>query len=174
MRSKNLTKVPLAGIILLLAGCGFYSFKGSVPPHLHNVQVRPFDNLTTEFAVETDLEDALLERLRNERILPLVSSEDGYSYLEGTIKSIQDNPYLFDESENVLEYRHGCRGEIVWYDQVRDTELFRKPFNEFGTYFSDLKNSSLGDEDQRTREQAYDEGLELIISKIIESMTEEW
>ena len=159
---------------LSLVACGFYSFRGSIPPHLTSVQIRDFTNRTTEFAVESDLEEALIERLQSERLLPISTAGTADSYLEGTISSIKDKPYIFDESENVLEYRLEFRGEIVWYDQVRDTELFRKSYNEFGTYFSDIQNGSLNESDQRTREMAYEEGIELIITKIIESMTEEW
>ena len=91
--------------VLLLTSCGIYSFKGSIPDHLHDLELVTFKNLTTEFAVETDIEEALTERMLNEQLLPLTAKETPDSRIEGKINSITDKPNSFDENENILEYR---------------------------------------------------------------------
>lgn len=161
-------------LILVLASCGIYSFKGSIPDHLHDVELITFKNLTTEFAVETDIEEALTERMLNEQILPLSTKESPDSHIEGQIKSISDKPNSFDESENILEYRLEFRGELIWFDHIRDSELFKKNFTVFGTYFSEDENATRSDAEKLEREDAYDEAIEKLIDLIIESMTEEW
>ncbi|NQV14162.1 hypothetical protein HQ531_01795, partial [bacterium] len=123
--------------LLVLAGCGIYSFKGSIPDHLTDIELVTFKNLTTEFAVESDIEKALTERMLNEQLLPLSAKELPDSHIEGKINSISDVPYSFDELENILEYRLEFRGEVIWYDRVRDSELFKKNYTVFGTYFSE-------------------------------------
>ena len=173
MGSRN-RKILIPLLALLLFGCGIYSFRGSIPDHLSDLQVEVFDNRTTEFAVENDLEEALTERLISERLLPLSTREKADCVIRGSINTIQDKPYIFDESENVLEYRLEFKGKVVWYDNLRERELFNKPYSVFGTYFSDTKNASLGGDAQRTRETAYGEGLDLLVDFIIEAMTEEW
>ena len=160
--------------ILLLAGCGIYSFKGSIPDHLHDVELVTFKNLTTEFAVETDIEEALTDRMLNEQLLSLSAKENPDSHIEGKINSISDKPNSFDENENILEYRLEFRGEIIWYDHVRETEIFNKKYTVFGTYFSEDENAKRSDDEKIEREDAYDETIEKLIDFIIESMTEEW
>ncbi len=160
--------------LLVLLGCGIYSFKGSIPDHLHDLELITFKNLTTEFAVETDIEEALTERMLNEQLLPLSAKETPDSHIEGKINSITDKPNSFDENENILEYRLELRGEVIWYDHLRDLQLFKKNYVVFGTYFSEDENAKRSDAEQLQREDAYEEAIEKLIDLIIESMTEEW
>ncbi len=170
-----LKKVSLLILIAgILSTCGIYSFKGSIPDHLHDVELITFRNLTTEFAVETDLEAALTERMLNEQLLSLSAKESPDSHIEGKINSITDKPNSFDENENVLEYRLEFRGEVIWYDHIREKELFKKNYSVFGTYFSEDENAKRSDEEKLTREDAYEETIEKLVDFIIESMTEEW
>ena len=159
---------------LIMAGCGIYSFKGSIPDHLHDVELVTFKNLTTEFAVETDLEEALTERMLNEQLLSLSAKETPDSHIEGKINSITDKPNSFDENENILEYRLEFRGEVIWYDHIRETEIFKKNYTVFGTYFSEDENANRSDAEKLIRDDAYTETIEKLIDFIIESMTEEW
>ncbi len=164
----------LLPLLAMLAGCGVYSFRGSIPDHLHDVELVTFKNLTTEFAVENDIEDALTERMYNEQLLPLSIKAAPDSHIEGKINSITDKPNSFDENENVLEYRLEFRGEVIWYDHVRDKELFNKKFTVFGTYFSEDENAKRSDAEQLERDDAYTEAIDRLIDLIVESMTEEW
>ena len=158
----------------MLASCGIYSFKGSIPDHLNDVELITFRNLTTEFAIETDIEEALTDRMLNEKLLSLSSKEEPDSHIEGKVSSVNDKPNSFDENENILEYRLEIRGEVIWYDHVRDDQLFKKNFNVSTVYFSEDENATRSDDEQVTREDAYDQTIEKLIDLIIESMTEEW
>lgn len=168
---KNLSALLL---ILLLGSCGIYSFKGSIPEHLTDVQLETFRNLTTEFAVESDIDQAITDRLLNEKLLPLSAKETPDSHIEGTIASITDKPNVFDDDENILEYRLEFTGEIIWYDHIHEKQLFKKNYRVFGTYFSEDENAVRSDAEQLEREDAYEEALEKLVDLIVESMTEEW
>ncbi len=165
---------PILFATLFISGCGLYSFKGSIPDHLHDVELITFKNLTTEFAVESDIEEALTQRMLNERLLSLSSKSKPDSHIEGKINSITDKPNSFDENENILEYRLEFRGEVIWYDHIRNKEIFKKKFMVFGTYFSEDENAKRSETEQLVREDAYTETIEKLIDFIIESMTEEW
>lgn len=168
---RNLNALAL---ILLLGSCGIYSFKGSIPDHLNDVQLETFRNLTTEFAVETDIDQAITERLLNEKLLPLSAKEIPDSHIEGTIGSIADKPNVFDDDENILEYRLEFTGEIIWYDHIQEKQLFKKNYRVFGTYFSEDENAVRSDAEQLEREDAYEEAIDKLVDLIVESMTEEW
>ncbi|MCF7922796.1 MAG: hypothetical protein K9M55_08855 [Candidatus Marinimicrobia bacterium] len=169
---KKISPILFMGICL--ASCGIYSFKGSIPDHLHDVELVTFKNLTTEFAVETDIEAALNERMLKERLLALSVKESPDSHIEGKINSVIDKPNSFDENENILEYRLEFRGEVIWYDHIRDVDIFKKNFTVFSIYFSEDENAKRSDAEKISREDAYDEAIEKLIDFIIESMTEEW
>jgi len=161
-------------VVMFMTGCGIYSFKGSIPDHLHDVALVTFKNMTTEFAVETDIEEALTERLLNEQLLPLANKAVPDSRITGQIISITDKPNSFDENENILDYRLEIKGEVTWYDEIRATQLFKKKFVVFGTYFSEDENAKRSDNEKLERDDAYQEAIEKLIDLIIESMTEEW
>jgi len=170
-----LKKISISTAILFLAiSCGIYSFKGSIPDHLTDIELVTFKNLTTEFAVETDIEEALLDRMLKEQLLPLSAKKSPDSHIEGKINSILDKPNSFDENENILDYRLEFRGEVIWYDHIRNAEVFKKSFSVFGTYFSEDENATRSDDEKLERDDAYDEAIEKLIDLIIESMTEEW
>jgi len=171
---RSLRKIRTTALILLLTGCGIYSFKGSIPDHLHDVELITFKNRTTEFAVETDIEEALTQRMLNEQLLALSAKENPDSHIEGSISSISDKPNSFDENENILEYRLEFRGEVIWYDHIHEKEIFKKKFTVFGTYFSEDENAKRSDAERIEREDAYAETIEKLIDFIIESMTEQW
>ena len=167
-------KIRIILLTVLLGSCGIYSFKGSIPEHLGDVELVTFKNLTTEFAVETDVAQALTDRMLNEQLLPLSAKESPDSHIEGTIARIQDKPNVFDEDENVLEYRLEFSGEIIWYDHLHEKEIFKKNYRVFGTYFSEDENAKRSDAEQLEREDAYEEAIEKLVDLIVESMTEEW
>lgn len=174
MNMALLKKINLLLLTLAISSCGFYSFKGSIPDHLGDIQIMTFKNLTTEFAVETDLEQELTDRMLNEQLLPLSAKETPDSHIEGTISRIQDKPNVFDEDENILEYRLEFSGEIIWYDHLHEKELFKKNYRVYGTYFSEDENATRSDAEKLEREDAYDEAIEKLVDLIVESMTEEW
>ncbi|CAN5371684.1 hypothetical protein BH24GEM3_BH24GEM3_12780 [soil metagenome] len=65
---SGVLRAPLASaalaLVLLLGGCGVYSFTGGgLPRHIRTVAVLPFDNVTTQGLLSTDLQLALQEAL---------------------------------------------------------------------------------------------------------------
>lgn len=161
-------------LLQVLTYCAFYSFKGTIPVHLKNLRLDPFENRTAEFNIELEVDEALNTRLLQNRLLPLTSSPEADSHLEGVIKSIADVPSTYDKNENVTEYRLQISGQVVWQDDTTNKPLFNKNLNEYGTYFSEIENSQLSTDAQRNRDDAKAEAIQKIVDRIIESMTEGW
>ncbi len=164
----------IGALFLLLVGCGYYSFKGNLPPHLHDIEVKLFENQTIEPDIDMDLEEQLSRRFEEERILPLAAGEQADSYLAGKILKAQDLPYTYDENEKVKSYRLVVDVEVSWFDKVQQKVLFDKRFHEFDVYYSDLENSRLAPENRVERTQAYQNVLQKIVDDIIEAMTARW
>lgn len=157
-----------------LAGCAYYSFKGTIPAHLESLRIDPFENRTAEFNIDQDLDNALNNRLLQNRLLPVTSSPDADSHIEGIITAVEDVPSTYDKSENVLEYRLQLKGQVKWMDDTTGKPLYDKHLNEYGSYFSEIENSNLTPDAQRTREDAKEEAIRKFIDRIVESMTEGW
>lgn len=172
MRRRGILLVLV--LIAIQSGCGFYSFKGTIPAHLKSLRIDQFENRTAEFDIDQDLDNALNNRLLQNRLLPLTSSPDADSHLEGVITAVEDVPSTYDKSENVLEYRLQLKGKVTWMDDTTRKPLYEKNFNEYGSYYSEIENAKLTPDAQRTREDAKEEAIRKFVDRIVESMTEGW
>lgn len=175
---RNLMRTRSAVLVLVIlsfyAGCGFYSFKGTIPAHLKSLRIDALENRTAEFNIDQDLDNALNNRLLQNRLLPLTSSPEADSHIEGVITALEDVPSTFDKNENVLEYRLLLKGQVTWTDDTTNKPLYEKNFNEYGSYYSEIENAKLTPDAQRTREDAKEEAIRKFVDRIVESMTEGW
>jgi outer membrane lipopolysaccharide assembly protein LptE/RlpB len=171
----NITRSLSIVAIFIMISCGFYSFQGNIPSHLKTLYLDVFQNRSVEFQIETRIYDQFYERLTREGLLNLVTvKKEADSYIEGEIQSIKDNPFTFDENENILEYKLEITCSITWYDAKLDKELFKKTIKSSIAYYSETENSNLASTDQKTRETAMEEALELLTDNLIAAMTEDW
>jgi len=95
----------LISLLLLVGGCGVYSFHGEGVGGIKSIAVEPFDNKTTEFGVRESLADALIARLLSDRTLTIASPAVADAILTGSITSLQDRPLTYSAGETVSEYQ---------------------------------------------------------------------
>ena len=140
-------------------GCGPYSFSGSsIPSHIKSVAIPIFENETAEFGIKEKVTDALLENFISENILKISDKKNADSIISGTILKITDVPFTFDENEIVQEYRVTIYLNLVWRDQVKDSDLFDGKINGWGVYPADSPEER-------------DEGIEKAIERLITEIT---
>ena len=156
MRFKNLISVMIASAAI---GCGPYSFSGSsIPSHIKSVAIPIFENETAEFGIKERVTDALLENFVSENILKISDNKNADSIIRGTIVKITDVPFTFDENEFVQEYRVTIFLNLVWYDQVKNNDLFDGKINGWGVYPADSPEERI-------------EGIEKAIERLITEIT---
>ncbi|MBN2279884.1 MAG: LptE family protein [Candidatus Marinimicrobia bacterium] len=163
---KKITLITI--VFLLLQSCGFYSFKGNLPPHIKNIAIPEFEDRTAEF----DLGATVTEQVRNgfikEKILDLVEIDAAHSTLYGTIVSIEDKPAVYsetDEGENVDEYRVTIKIDAEWKDMINDKKIFQKTLSGYSEY--DPNNPD-------ERKIAITETIDKITEDIIEQILSDW
>ena len=105
-------------IFLFCSGCSFYSFKGSIPPHINSLYISPIDNHTTEIVISEAIKIELENSFINQNILRLLSINDANSQLDVLINSFKDEPYSYSTDnlssvgyETVNEYRITIRAK---------------------------------------------------------------
>tara|TARA_B100000029_G_scaffold516419_1_gene629688 strand:+ start:2709 stop:3302 length:594 start_codon:yes stop_codon:yes gene_type:complete len=113
-------------------GCGIYSFSGSIPPHIKTISIPLFINETAEFGIAEAVTDEVTNVFLEENILKVKGQGD--SILKGIIKKVDDQPYTYSESEEVLEYRYSVGIQVEWFDVKEDKNLFTKNYTNWGAY----------------------------------------
>ncbi|HOC89212.1 MAG TPA: LptE family protein, partial [bacterium] len=114
-----MNRKALLFLLLLCAGsgCGIYSVKGSMAPHLKTVAIPLFENRTAEFRVAEDLTDAVINSFTSDNSLKIADRGAADVLLEGTIIQIDDRAGAFDENESVQDMKIYLSVQIKCSDQ---------------------------------------------------------
>tara|TARA_B100001146_G_scaffold106398_1_gene94074 strand:- start:1822 stop:2391 length:570 start_codon:yes stop_codon:yes gene_type:complete len=141
---KRLTKIISLHLIFLLFGCAYYSMAGSIPVNIKNVSIPLFNNETVEFELSEKLTSEIIQEISSQNIIKITNDLDSDSIINGSITSVSDGPYVFNNNEQVSEYRFSLSVKVAWIDNTNDSALFEKTFSAFGTYSIDNDPSSDG------------------------------
>ena len=181
-------------LVLLLPACMFYSFRGSLPPHIHSISLAPVVNESTEFSAAEILNDELNELMVNENVLDIVMPEQADSRLEVVIFSVTDKPYTVSLSselgmEEVEEWKLTIKTTVTWYDLKRDEVLLKKKMSSWGSYLPGVDISTDGidndgdnlidseedsDEIGSPRESALSISVRRLTEDIVNEITNTW
>lgn len=167
---KKRNKLLLLTILLLASSCWYYSFKGTLPPHIKTIAIPTFDNQTAEFNIEETITDGIRAQFIQENILKLRDENDSDSILSGKILSVTDSPLVYKDTqlgEEVEEYRVTIKVSIEWYDRINDKIILKKQVTGYGDY--DPSGAT-----DNTREKALDEAIKQISEEIINSILAIW
>lgn len=146
-------------MVMFLAGCGLYSFSGAVPGGVEMIAVPLFDNLTSEYGIREQLTDAVIDRFLRDNIVKVVDLGRAEAVLRGTITRINDDPYTYQATETVTEYRIIVTVTVVLEDTKTGDAIWTQEFSQWGTY--PLAGGSTGRED----------GLNTAIEKLTEDIS---
>ncbi len=160
------SKYILIFIPSTLISCGSYSFSGSsVPGHIKSVAIPLFEDETAEFGIKEKVTDSLLDDFIKENILQIADKKNADSIIQGTITRVSDTPYTFDENEDVQEFRVSISVDIIWYDQIKNVDLFEGGIIGWGVY------SASSPED---RADGLDQAVERLVTEIINQTLSGW
>ncbi|UCD38708.1 MAG: hypothetical protein JSW54_04305 [Fidelibacterota bacterium] len=124
----------LAANLLILAGCGIYSFRGNLPPHINSIAIATVVNQTSEFAVTDAASELVTDLFVDENVLRVTDEDRADSNLQITISRVTDRPATYTAGETVEEWRIDIVAQVIWYDLSRNRPLFEKSFSGFGFY----------------------------------------
>ena len=171
----------------------FYSFKGSLPAHIHSISLAPIINESTEFSAAEILNDELNRLMLEENVLDIVTPNKADSQLEVVITSVTDRPYTISLSgeqgmEEVDEWRLSISTIVTWYDIKRNEILLEKRMSSWGVYAPGVDISSDGldndadnlidsdddDEFGSPRESAMNISVWRLTEDIVKEITNTW
>ncbi|MDD3806963.1 MAG: LptE family protein, partial [Candidatus Marinimicrobia bacterium] len=160
----NVKKICLHVILfclLFFTGCGIYSVRpGTIPPGIKSIAIEDVVNETAEFNLGQHVTAALINRILSENILPLAEPEAAHSILRVSLTRITDDPYTFDETETVKEYKLTLTARYEWLALPDNRELMKGTLSQWSVYYSDSYNNQLSPSDQITREDALQDVVE--------------
>ena len=112
-------RIALVAAALMTAACA-YSFRGSLPEHLKTVEIMQFRSSVTEYGLETDLANTVIEAIVTDGRLS-VTTADPDSRISGRVTGFTRTAEEYTGGEQVQRYRLDLRVEITMED-VRSGE----------------------------------------------------
>ena len=141
MKSKS---IYILLYIVTIIGCSFYSFKGSIPPHIKSVYISPIENRTIESSASETIKIQMDESFIRENVLKLLPLKSADSQIDVTLISFTDKAYSYDFDESsqsedndyeiVNEYRVTIKAKVAWYDLINNELLFETEITAWGAY----------------------------------------
>lgn len=158
--------MPFLFGILFVSSCGYYSLKGSLPPHLKTIAIPLFDNQTAEFGITETLTDAVIDEFVRDGSLKIAERSNADVLLMGTITSISDRAGAYDQREIVQDVKVYITVRLECTDQVKRQTMWSERITQFGSY-----DPAEGPEGRTT---AYDQAFEKLSQDILNKTVSNW
>ena len=157
-------------ILIILAactGCGYYSFSGAGLVGIETVYVPLFGNATTEFGIEEQLTDALVQAVNDERTLTYTQQENADAILRGRIIRVIDVPMTYTGQEEVRSFKVEVSAHVVFEDVENAKTIMEEDIVTYETY-------PYPEEPGNSREQALNRALEKLANEIVNKAITGW
>lgn len=151
--------------ILLISGCGIYSFSGStLPPHLQTIGIPLLEDQTTEFGIDQSLTDTLIDAFIEDNSLKIDEPRSADCVLTGTITRVEDRTGQYSSSEVASDFRVSVTVKVKLEDMRKRQTMFDDTISQYGTY----------DGNEVSREEGIEEALEKIATDILNRALSDW
>lgn len=159
-------KFILLSLLLILNGCGIYSFgSGLGVGGITSIAVEPFDNLTSEYGIREVITDAVIDRLLSDRTLTVVASNRADGVLKGSITDVVDKPLTFDANERVSEYQVSITVAVELVNPGKTEPIWQARLSGQGSYPADKLEE---------RQQGIDEAVDQLVLDLVNRLTSDW
>ncbi len=154
-----------------LAGCAYTSGSALLPSHLRTVAIPTFENGTTEYVLEKELTQAVIDRFIADNHLRVVDERRAASVLRGRIVGYKNAVFGFTGANRAQEYRVTITVDVTFKDLVKNREVWKDP--EITRYANYYVQPVPGDS-ARTELQGRREAIAKIAEEILSRTVEGW
>jgi len=162
-----LTFSALLVFLTFLAGCGIYTFGGSVPSHLSSVAIPMLENQTAEFGLAETITEELIEQFTIDNSLKVKELRNADSAIFATVVRIADQPSTYNANETVEEYKVTLVVKVRYEDLVEKKVVWEETISQFGVYpFSGGSSAE--------RESGLLEAVDKLVEQVINKTVSGW
>ncbi len=129
-----LAAVAVAGL-LLACGCGYTTSPALLPQHLKTVAVPVFENGTTEYTLEQEITDAVVQRFVRDNHLKVVDERSASSVVKGRITQYKNSVFGFSDAAQAQEYRVTITVQVTFKDLVKNREIWTDELVKTANYY---------------------------------------
>ncbi len=150
--------------LLLVGGCGVYSFTPGGKSSLKAISVERFENNTAEHALADRMTDLVMDAFIRDGKMKIVTPGNAEAILTGTLTTYRRTQYEWDENDQVTSYSVVMTFQIALKNPDGETDIWSAPISQEATY----------DVDTETEEDAQEEAIDRLIDDIINRTISPW
>jgi Lipopolysaccharide-assembly len=124
-------KLPAGALVLVAAlgagSCAYTTNTALLPTHIKTIAIPVFENGTTEYTLEQDVTNAVIERFVKDNHLRVVDEKSANAVVHGKITAYKNSVFGFSSTTRAQEYRVTISCEVVFKDQVKNREIWNEP-----------------------------------------------
>jgi len=123
------------GSLLIIWGCGIYSFSGSnLPSHIKTVAVPLFENETPEFGIDQELTDGVIEKITHDNTLKITQNRSADSIIKGKILRVVDRAGQYNKDEKASSFRVTITVDVSFVDLKKRKTIWQATWSQWGDY----------------------------------------
>jgi len=131
----KLSAIASIAAILVIAGCGPYSFSPGGRGGLSSLAVPLFENRTAEYGIRELLTEGVIDRFVRDGSVKIVNERLADAVLRGEVTGYESRAYNYDANENVSEYRVTVTVHVRVEDPVKRNVIWEEDaLSQWGSY----------------------------------------
>ena len=147
LKNKNII-LPIIASLILLSGCGLYSFSGaSIPDDAKGIYISKFTNETTLAPpnLANNLMESFISKCQNETNLTISTNQINDLNFYGKITKYQITPISIQNNETAAQNRLTIQVDINYINTINESENFKKTFTDYADFNSDQNLTDIED-----------------------------
>jgi outer membrane lipopolysaccharide assembly protein LptE/RlpB len=153
---------------LALCGCGYTTSPALLPAHLKTVAVPIFENGTTEYTLEQDITDAIVQRFVRDNHLKVVDEKSATSVVRGKVTQYKNAIFGFSNSATAQEYRVTIGVQVTFKDLVKNREIWTDEIIRTANYYVQDVPGHTAKTELDGRKEAVDKIADEVLSRSVE------
>ena len=119
-----LTRLLPLGAVVVLGSCAYSSSPALLPAHIKTIAIPEFENQTSEYTLEREITDAVIQRFVADNHLKVVDERSAASLLRGKVTQYRNSVFGIAADTRSSEYRVTIVVSVVYKDLVKNRELW--------------------------------------------------
>ena len=124
--AKIWTRLLPLGAVFVLGSCAYSTSPALLPSHLKTIAIPSFENETSEYTLEQDITNAVVQRFVQDNHLKVVDERSAQSVIKGKITAYRNSVFGISAgtTNRAQEYRVTITVSVVFKDVVKNRELW--------------------------------------------------
>lgn len=159
------------GLSAAVHGCAYTAGSSLLPSHLRTIAIPTFENGTTEYLLEKEITQAVIDKFIADNHLRVVDERAANSVLRGRIVTYRNAVFGFTGNNRAQEYRVTITVDATFKDLVKNREVWKDP--EI-TKYSNYHVQPVPGDSARTEIQGRRQAVAKIADEILSRTVEGW